>query len=100
MYQYNLSDPLNEDANEETEREFALKALFENIRVGWNLNLKWWMRKRQIDDPCPDDVEIGDSGDLMAAFVDGLLRILGKMGCSRDRHNESAGHRGAHISNL
>ena len=60
MYQYNLIDPLNEDGNEETERNFGLKGLFDNIKVGWNLNLKWWMRRRQIDEPCPDDVEIGD----------------------------------------
>ena len=56
LYQYNISDELYEDADEETDKDNALKELFKNIKVGWNLNLKWWKRRRRVRDVCPDDI--------------------------------------------
>ena len=56
LYQYNISDELYEDGDEETDKNNALKEMFKNIKVGWNLNLKWWKQRRRVRDVCPDDI--------------------------------------------
>jgi len=56
MYQYNSSDELYEDADEQTDASERSREMFKNIKIDFNLNLKWWMRRRRVSDICPDDL--------------------------------------------
>jgi len=56
LYQYNISDELYEDGDEERDKNNALKELFKGVKIDFNLNLKWWKRRRRIVDVCPDDI--------------------------------------------
>ena len=56
MYQYNSSDPSYEDGNQQEDQNRVFDELLKGLDVGWNLNLKWWLRRRRVQDVCPDDL--------------------------------------------
>jgi hypothetical protein len=56
MYQYNSSDPSYEDGNQQEDRSRVFDELLSGLNLDWNINLKWWLRRRRVKDVCPDDL--------------------------------------------
>ena len=56
MYQYNSSDPSYEDGNQQEDRNRVFDELLSGLNLDWNINLKWWLRRRRVKDVCPDDL--------------------------------------------
>jgi len=56
MYQYNSTDPSYEDGNQQEDRNRVFDGLLKGLNLDWNLSLKWWLKRRKVDDVCPDDL--------------------------------------------